>query len=404
GKISLISAILNNISDKYLHMKEYDKAIKYAKKAVKYNYESTLIYALGTLIEIYISKGDIQEAKISLDLLREHAKKLDTKRHKTLYYGAKAAILKTSLRARDRIKAEDLFKKLALDNTLLSEPRIEAILSLCELYLTELRITNDPEILDELQFFIQTLLNIAEEQHLYLYLAETFRLQAKLSLLSFNIKKAKKFLNKAQEIAESYGLKRLAMKISFEHDELLRQINLWENFEESDVSLSERLELAGLNEQVEYMTRKRMIEVPELSDEEPVLLLITSEGGIPIFTQSFVYDKDFKDHLLGGFFTAINSFINEMFSEGLDRASFGKHTLLMNSIPPFLMCYVYKGQSYSAQKRIKSFINEIKSNTRLWDTFERFYQLNRKLQMTDIPSLQPLIKKIFIDKSESINV
>ena len=121
------------------------------------------------------------------------------------------------------------------------------------------------------------------------------------------------------------------------------------------------MEFAGLNEQIEYMTRKRIIEVPELVDEEPVLLLIVSEGGVPIFTQSFKVDKSFEDHLFGGFFTAINSFISEMFSEGLDRASFGEHTLLMKSIPPFLMFYIYKGQSYSAQKRVNSFIRELKS-------------------------------------------
>ena len=147
------------------------------------------------------------------------------------------------------------------------------------------------------------------------------------------------------------------------------------------------------------MITKREINVPQLSDEEPVLLLIVSEGGVPFFSQSFMMDKSFEDHLFGGFFTAINTFINETFSEGLERASFGEHTLLMNSVSPFLMCYVYKGQSYTAQNRIKSFINEIKSNKELWNTFEKFYQMNRKIDTTDIPSLESLIQEIFIQKN-----
>jgi hypothetical protein len=399
NKKPLISGILNNIADKYHHLKEYDKGIEYAKAAIKYNHEPSLIYALGTLIEIYISRGDIQAAKISLEHLRNYSKKLDTKRYKAIYYASKANILKSSLRARDRIKAEDIFKELALDESILSEPRIEAIIGLCELYLTELRITNDPEILNELERYIQMLLNIAEQKHLYLYMTESYILQAKLSLLTFDINVAKKFLTKAQKIAEMYGLKRLAMKISYEHDELLKQIKLWDNYKELEVSLSERLKLAGLNEQIEYITKKRMIEVPELSDEEPILLLIVSEGGIPVFTQSFISDKSFEDHLFGGFFTAINTFINEMFSEGLDRASFGEHTLLMNSIPPFLMCYVYKGQSYSAQKRVNSFIRELKSYKEDWEKIEKFYQTNRKIKTEDIPSLETLINKVFIEKT-----
>ncbi|MFW9826545.1 MAG: tetratricopeptide repeat protein [Candidatus Thorarchaeota archaeon] len=398
GKFSLIGAILNNIADKYHHLKEYDKAITYAKKAIECNFEPSLIYALGTLIEIYISKGDIQEAEVILELLREHTEKLNTKRYKTLYYFSKAMILKSSLRARDRIKAEDIFKELALNDSLLSEPRINAILSLCDLYLTELRITNDVKIINEIQPYIKTLLNIAEQRHLYLYLAETYLLQAKLSLLTSDIKNAKRFLIQAQKIAESYGLEQLAMKISYEHDELLRQTKIWENFKESEIPLSEGLDLTGLDKQMEYMAKKRVFQVPKFPDEEPVLLLIVSEGGVPFFTQSFIEDKSFEDHLFGGFFTAINSFINEMFSEGLDRAFFGEHTLLMNSFAPFLMCYIYKGQSYSAQKRLKSFIEELKRQKDVWATFEKFYRTSRKIQLKDIPSLEPLIKEIFIEK------
>ncbi|MFX1498936.1 MAG: hypothetical protein ACFFBH_15530, partial [Promethearchaeota archaeon] len=92
--------------------------------------------------------------------------------------------------------------------------------------------------------------------------------------------------------------------------------------------------------QMDYMIKRRIIEDPKLTDEQPVLLLIVSEGGIPFFSHSFIEDKTFEDHLFGGFFTAINSFINEKFSEGLDRASFGKHTLLMDTIS-HLLCVMY---------------------------------------------------------------
>ncbi len=194
------------------------------------------------------------------------------------------------------------------------------------------------------------------------------------------------------------------MKISNEHDELLKQLNIWESLKESKIPFSERIKLTRLNEQMDHMISKRKIEVPQLSDEEPVLLLIVSEGGIPFFSRSFMEDKSFEDHLFGGFFTAINAFINEKFSEGLERASFGDHTLIMNSVSPFLMCYVYKGQSYSAQNRMKSFINEMKSNKELWETFERYHEMNKKINMRDIPSLEPLITKIFIEKSESIDL
>ncbi|MCK4779150.1 MAG: hypothetical protein KAT57_03135, partial [Candidatus Lokiarchaeota archaeon] len=210
-------------------------------------------------------------------------------------------------------------------------------------------------------------------------------------------------LTQAQQIAERFGLKLLSIKISNEHDELLKQLNMWENLKESSSSLKERMEFARLNEQVENMIQKRAVEVPELSDEEPVLLLIVSEGGRPIFSKLFVKEQAFEDHLFGGFFTAINSFINEKFSEGLDRATFGEHTLLMNSVSPFLICYVFKGQSYLAQQRIRYFIDKIQNDEDIWQNFKKFYQLNKEIQLKDIPSLEPLINEIFMDKTIPLN-
>ena len=397
GNKGMISVSLNNIADQYHHMKKYDKAIEYAKEALKFRKD--FAGALGTLIEINVSKGDIKEAKVYLDRLREISEKFDSKWTSTFYYSSKALILKSSLRARDRIKAEDIFKELAMDNTLLGEPRITAIIDLCDLYLTELRITNDSEIINEIHPYIQELLSIAKKQHLYLYLAETHLLQAKLSLLTLDIKEAKRFLTKAQKIAESYGMKRLAMKISYEHDELLRQTKMWENLKISEVSLSERLELTGLNEQMENMVKRRMIEVPEISKEDPVMLLILTEGGNLLFSKKFVEDFSFEDDILGGFLTTINYIISEVFSEGLDRAIFGQYTLLMMPLQPFLVCYIFKGHSYFAYRKIKNFLDSIQNDSDIWQSLQNFFQKSKSIQANDIPSLESIITEIFPEKN-----
>ena len=88
-----------------------------------------------------------------------------------------------------------------------------------------------------------------------------------------------------------------------------------------------------------------------------------------------------------------------MFSEGLDRVIFGEHTILVNSLSPFFICYVFKGQSYSAQQRIGIFIDKIQNDKPTWETFNKFYQSNKEVQLKDIPSLEPVIKEIFIDRT-----
>ena len=240
------------------------------------------------------------------------------------------------------------------------------------------------------------MLNIAENLKSYFYLAETHLLQAKLSLLTLDIKKAKQFLTQAQNVAESCGMKRLAMNISNEHDTLLKHTKLWKK--DTEIPFSDRLEIANLKEQMEIMTKNRAIELPELQDEESILLLILSEGGITVYSHPF-RKQIFENHLFGGFLTSINAFVNEIFSEGLNRASFGEHTLIMESISPFLICYIYKGASYYAIQRVKSFIEKIQNNKEMWQILENYYQSNRIIQKEDIPSLNMMVNKIFIEKS-----
>ncbi|NHJ19702.1 MAG: tetratricopeptide repeat protein [Candidatus Lokiarchaeota archaeon] len=395
GNTVLIVASLNNTANDYFHMKEYDMAIMYGKQAIK-NDSLNLAVAYATLIETYVSKGDIKEAIIYLDRLHEFSENYDSKWNRTLYSLNKALILKSSLRARDRIKAEDLFKKIALDSTVAGTMRIDAIIYLCDLYLTELRITHDPEIINEIHPYIQELLSIAKKQDSHLYLAETLLLQAKLSLLTLDIKEAKRFLTRGQKVAESHGIKQLAMRISNEHDYLLGQEKLWNNFKQSKVPFSERLELAGLNQQMDYMTKRQIFTIPQQPDEEPVLLLLLSEGGVPFFSHTFVEDRSFKSHLFGGFLTTIDYFIREMFSEGLDRAIFGDYTLVMKSLTPFFVSYIFKGNSYYALQKTDYFIECIKKDEHIWAKLLKYLQANQSIQLKDIPQLDSLIIEIFI--------
>ncbi|MCK4379748.1 MAG: tetratricopeptide repeat protein [Candidatus Lokiarchaeota archaeon] len=401
---------LHHIGSVYRNKGDLDKALSYMEKSLALYDETVEREAIGIpvinlilydLFELSIAKGNFDHARLyyqQFDLLP-----VKGIRHEFSLRLFKAQLLKISKRVHNRSKAEKILKQLIDEEGIDIEYYYIASINLCDLLLFELGVTNDLEVLDELQSYITRLLDIAEKTGSYSILCETYLLQAKLSLLTFDIKKAQRFLTQAQQIAERFGLKLLSIKISNEHDELLKQLNMWENLKESSSSLKERMEFARLNEQVENMIQKRAVEVPELSDEEPVLLLIVSEGGRPIFSKLFVKEQAFEDHLFGGFFTAINSFINEKFSEGLDRATFGEHTLLMNSVSPFLICYVFKGQSYLAQQRIRYFIDKIQNDEDIWQNFKKFYQLNKEIQLKDIPSLEPLINEIFMDKTIPLN-
>jgi len=395
--------VLNNISNAYRIGGEFERALECIGQSMALHRELGKLRMLADnhdfLIQILIDKGDLERAQISLNDLEQIKNQLKDEKINLMYLYDKALVLKTSLRARERGKAEEILTQLLEDEDFQDfEGKYTLLLNLCDLLLTELRITNDQGVLDELNQFLGQLLDLAEKSHSYWIIGETYLLQAKLALLSLDLKEARRLLTQGQQIAEKFGLDMLARKISNDHDELLKKLNTWENLKDSDISLEERMELARLNEQIDNMLQKRVTEPDEIQDEDSVLILIISKGGNPIFSQSFTEGWSFQDHLFGGFLSAVNSFSDEMFSQGLDRAIFGEYTLIMNAISPFIVCYLFKGQSFLAQQRMKHFIDTIQNDKKIWETIKKYYQANRLVQEKDIPSLDLLVNEIFIER------
>lgn len=401
GKIN-IAYFLDRIGNIFYSKGDFDQALIFSERGLTLYRQvghniPFLASFMNLLLRINISKNEINQAEEYLQQIKEISDQTQNKGVNRLYRVSKALLLKTKPRISNLAKAQKLLKEVIEEDA----RQITAIINLCDILLVDLRNTNDLEVLDELNQFIGQLLEIAEKTHSYWILCETYLLQAKLALISLDLKEARRLLTQAQQITEKYGLTLLAIKISNEHDELLKKLDVWENLKDSDISLAERMELARLNEQMEQMIRKREVELPDLPDEDPIVLLIISKGGRPIFSESFVEEWSFEDHLFGGFLTAVNSFSDEMFSEGLNRANFGEYTIIMNSLHPFLVCYLFKGQSYLAQQRVKKFIDIIKKDKNIWKTFNEFNQTCRVVQLEDVPLLGSLITEIFLEKSIS---
>jgi tetratricopeptide (TPR) repeat protein len=392
--------LLNNMANTYSEKGEYDLALQYLERSLKiYKTPRDIAGRLDSLIYVALEKGDPELAQKYFHLMEDIYNQRKESHVELLYNFNKALILKISSRIRDRAKAEELLKHVIETKTMDFGLTINAYIHLCDLLLSEFRINNNPEVLDEINQNIAKLLSIAENTNSYRFFCETFILKAKLALLNLDFKEARRFLTQAQKIAEKYGIKRLAMKISYEHDELLRKSKIWENVKKSEIPFAERWNLSGLNKQMEDMLRKRIIEPPKILEEEPVSIFIITEGGLALFSHSFIDDKSFESHLFGGFLTTIDFFIREMFSEGLDRAIFGEYTLIMKSIPPFFISYIFKGDSYRALQKITQFIDHIQKEESIWQKLLKYFQKNQSLHLKDIPLLESLISEIFTTKS-----
>ncbi|MHA2120369.1 MAG: hypothetical protein ACW990_04090 [Promethearchaeota archaeon] len=227
-----LAAVLNNIGEVYRRKGELDRALECLEHGLTLSIDAGIldksVMYHDYLIRILVEKGDLEQAQQYLHDLEQLNNQLKGK-YNLMYLFDKALILKTSLRTRDRGKAEEMFTQLLENENLDYEFKLNALLNLCELLLMEFKITGDLEALEEVESYIAQLLEIAENSRSYWIWGEAFLLKAKLALISLKLKEARRLLTQGQKIAEKYGLELLARKISNEHDELLKKLDVWEN-------------------------------------------------------------------------------------------------------------------------------------------------------------------------------
>ncbi|MFX0209660.1 MAG: hypothetical protein ACFFDT_27010, partial [Candidatus Hodarchaeota archaeon] len=322
----------------------------------------TLFY----LIIVSLDMENLDQAQMYLEQLKSCDTREKNKLINQRYRLANALVLKTSKRAKNIGKAQELLEQIANEEIVQHRLTVIALLNLFELLLQELQSSGEEEILEETKTIAKKLLVIAKEQHSFSLLAETYWLQAQLALVELDLKKARSLLNEAQLLADENGLDRLAQKISSEYDTLLDHLNQWDELIEKDASLTERVKVARLEELVTTMRYDKEIEIQDEIDEEPVQLMILQEkSGIPLFSQSFKPEFDVDNLLMGGLLTAVRSFTNELFSQSLDRLRIGEYTVIITPVSSSMICYVFKGSSYSAQHKVIEFTEGIQSSSAL---------------------------------------
>jgi hypothetical protein len=359
-----------------------------------------------SMIRAFLYKNSHQEAQKCLDRFYQYLEKNIIGKNFSWHKLSKARTLRSSSRARERAEAEKTLKELVDEHEVaksevtrgLPEEFTVALIEICDFYLEELRLTNDLKIIDDIQPYIKRLLEESERTKSYTLQAQTHLLQGKISLLLMNMGDARRYLTQAQLIAEEHSLQLLARAISTEHDKLLEQLDKWEEFKKSNPPISERMALASLEESVELMQRKRAIKPPKLTNEEPVLLLIIGEGGILLFSYPFSDEVKIEDEIFGGFLSAFTMFSDEVFSEGLDRVKFGSYTVLMKKLADLSFCYLFKGQTYLAQKKLSNFTENFQKNTSMMQTLTKFNQTSQVIEVKDFPFLEGFIKEIFTNK------
>ena len=179
-----------------------------------------------------------------------------------------------------------------------------------------------------------------------------------------------------------------------DHDDLLNKLELWQNFKETNASISDRLKLVSLDDDLKIFMKKKEIDIVEDSIEEPLFLSIISKSGMSLFTYFFSEEWEKKD-LFSSFMTAFNTFSKEFFSKTLDRVKIGENTIIMMPFNQNFFCYVIRGQTFPALNRLNQLLIKIHESKETMDNLNAAMEKNVVLNLNAYPKFKNIIESVF---------
>ncbi|MFX0039132.1 MAG: tetratricopeptide repeat protein [Candidatus Heimdallarchaeota archaeon] len=398
GNKNYIAQCLNNSSLIYRQKGNLDLAREALERSLtiwkELDIKIRLIGCLDSLFIVSLDANSLKQAEQYLLNMQQINEQLKDKMSNVACRVNKALLLKMSLDSRDKQTAKEILQQVVEEEIINWEFTERALLHLCDIFLFELQAYNNQENLREVDHLLNRLTESAKAQHSFRLLAETYLLQGKLAIIQMNMGDARQCFTKAERIADDHGLHLLARTVSTEHDALLEQLEKWEMLRKSKTPVSERLKLVDVDKTLDHMMGKKMLKPPDLVEEDPILLIIMSEAGNAYFNHTFIKNWDYSS-LFSSFISAFNSFSSEIFAKTIDRIKIGKNTIFIKPVEPFVACYVSKGQSYPAIKKLNEFSYSIKNKKEIWSILNKAAETSQELNVNNSPFLRTLVNKIF---------
>lgn len=389
---------LINIADVNLQAGIYDEAIVLLKQSLEISREGenyiSLAHSYFLLIRTYLLLEDKHNALYFLEQFKILTEDKDNKSVDQMLKVCEALYWKKSKRFMHIGLAHKYFKDIVEAEILNHEVTVLALLNLCDMLLEELKQIQEEEIITELETYIKRLRNIAIEQNSYSLLAEGYWLEAQISLLKLDINQFKERINKAEMIAQEWGLKGIQMELSYEYDKFLDNITEWEKMVKRGATIRELTELLGLENLATKITRMGTFNIDVLENEQPVIFLIIAENGITLY--SSIFNEQLQDDILiGGLISAINNMFSQVLSSSgwIERIKHKDFTMIFKQKDKLAFCYVFEGQSYKAIQKIETVVEQITTDQGLLKSLKFSQETGEEIDQTRKEHLFSIIKQ-----------
>ncbi len=272
-----VSHGLYYLANIYRRSNDLDKALEHYDRSIILKEEllnergEVLFFAtvLTNAIETAVIKNDTERARKYFTRLEEiHELKPRDSLVGQAWKMGKIFFLSASSRPRDWGKAEELCEELIQDGFTIIHYKVFSLQILCKLLFLELRVTNDPVIINEIKALFPKMIELTQQYGSMAFLVDFYTIQGKLALLTFDFKTARRSFTQARRIAERHGYHLGASEITRLEDELDYKLTTWEQLKQENAPFSERMELARVNEHFNQEFQAHMVKTEQIAEEE----------------------------------------------------------------------------------------------------------------------------------------
>ncbi len=260
-----ILAYLGDIGRIYRQKCDFSQAFILLEKSLRLSEElDSRLYNSRTLFDLIclaIDMKKIELAKDYLKLLGTINNEEENKRINQYFRLGEALILKTSTDEHENRKSKELLVTILEEDVVDYSLTAIAVLSLCELFISEIRTSHEPERFVELSKYIDKLFEISKQLGFHWILIEILILKSKLALLELDYQGAHQLLIQGQILAQEKNLDQLAKKSSNELNLFQQLSEQWSYHIKEAPTLETRIMQTRLEDFIGDMKRKDMTSI-----------------------------------------------------------------------------------------------------------------------------------------------
>ncbi len=400
GSMAIYHWHKGDVKKVYQYYERSKETLERAKNTKHWHY-SEVLYRLGM---VSLEMGDLERALEHKDMLEE-IQNVQGEIHQShrLFNLLKALIIKYKLTQGiehdldKRLEAEQIFWELSSAKFAFADINKTALFHLCDLYVQEFHNLKDLSIFEKLKETVHRFRRKAEEQESSILLAEVYLFESQLALLGNNSKEAKALMNKAQMIADKKGIHKLGTLISNAHDELIDQLDIWDNTTHQLPDIIDRMELTCLEELLDkFVKNKISYEDIVLETEKPSVFLMINHIGSIIFTENFE-SSNLTEMMIVKLTEIISETeISQKDSEKfIERVKVNGFNVIFQEIDGFKLCYAFMGKSYSAISKFRVLLREYQDSSNIWRNLKSKIQDKQSFDLNDRIHLSSYLQTIF---------